>query len=197
MLKEPRGSFDEPGKEPIIERIFQLVERYPSRSEAARAWGINISTLKNYYKRREQAPIPRHSQIKKIAECEGVSLDWLLNGKESKETKEPEPFHSPQGEGVAIEGQCGFSATDIKLLTLLSFLSDSEKQSLAELLGRKGVEFTLSLLEKDTQGLLKLEGRKRLAALMLVDMPDERVREILAEIENDKPAADVVNVKAG
>lgn len=46
MRKAPQGSFPADGKEPIIERIFRLVERYPSRNAAARAWGINEGTLK-------------------------------------------------------------------------------------------------------------------------------------------------------
>lgn len=65
MRKELEGSFPGQGKEPIIERIFKLVERYPSRNAAARAWGINEGTLKNYYNRKEIAPTPRYNQLKK------------------------------------------------------------------------------------------------------------------------------------
>ncbi|MBQ0955117.1 hypothetical protein [Serratia symbiotica] len=44
MIKEPKGVFYEAGKEPVIERVFRLIERYPSRSAAARAWGIRRTT---------------------------------------------------------------------------------------------------------------------------------------------------------
>ncbi|WP_061770231.1 hypothetical protein [Serratia symbiotica] len=81
MKKEPKGVFYEAGKEPVIERVFRLIERYPSRSAAARAWGININTLKNYYRRQEEIqPTPRPSQLKKIADVEDVSLEWLTTG---------------------------------------------------------------------------------------------------------------------
>lgn len=65
------------------------------------------------------------------------------------------------------------------------------------MLARKGVETVLCLPEEDIHGLLHLKGRKRLAAFMLADMPNERVREILTEIENDQHSADVANAKAG
>jgi hypothetical protein len=80
MDKERKCSFGDNVKEPIIERIFSLVERYPSRNEAAKAWGININTLQNYYKRRDIAPTPRKQLLEVIANHEGVSLDWLVEG---------------------------------------------------------------------------------------------------------------------
>ncbi|EHL9819619.1 regulator [Salmonella enterica subsp. enterica serovar Hartford] len=51
-------------------------------------------------------------------------------------------------------------------------------------------------MNPENQDLLQLEGRKRLAALMLVDMSDERVREILEEIETDNLSSSV-KAKAG
>lgn len=88
--KTPSGSFVVTRKEPLIERVFQLVERYPSRSAAARAWGININTIKNYYRRKDIQPIPRDHHLRAIAEKEGVSMNWLLHGdnNESKVTQE-------------------------------------------------------------------------------------------------------------
>lgn len=82
--KIPKGSFVAPTKEPLIERVIQLAERYPSRSAAARAWGININTIKNYYRRKDIQPIPRDHHLRAIAEKEGVSMEWLLNGDRSK-----------------------------------------------------------------------------------------------------------------
>ncbi|MFB9084904.1 hypothetical protein LU604_22135 [Erwinia tracheiphila] len=78
MSKEPERSFVNDAKEPVIERIFKRVERYDSRAEAAAAWGININTLQNYYKRRAQAPVPREMLLRPIAEREGSAFaDWL------------------------------------------------------------------------------------------------------------------------
>ncbi|EAR7731059.1 bacteriophage CI repressor [Salmonella enterica] len=175
MKKEPSGSFPGQEKEPIIERIFKLVERYPSRSEAARKWGINESTLKNYYKRRDIAPTPRINQLRKIAESEDVSLEWLQFGvgEEPKETFQKRQQSNP------------LSASDIdnKILTFLSFLDDSEKQRLIDVLGRKGAEHCLILLDGDITELHALEGVRRSLALSLKNIPDERVREIYEACE--------------
>ncbi|EFK3872709.1 hypothetical protein WKO21_000927 [Shigella boydii] len=190
MNKEPNGSFPDEKKEPLIQRLFSLVERYPSRSEAARAWGINISTLNNYYKRRHLNPIPRPNQLQKIADKEGVSLEWLTTGQGQKpsfdanSSKEQKNKRAKEQKAMTGEPPSTKGANiDSSLLTLIEILSDDEKNALFEVLARKGVETLLRLLDKETQELLQLEGRKRLAALMLVDMPDEQVREILEEIE--------------
>ncbi|EKP7085335.1 hypothetical protein P3994_003150 [Salmonella enterica] len=175
MKKEPSGSFPGQEKEPIIERIFKLVERYPSRSEAARKWGINESTLKNYYKRRDIAPTPRINQLRKIAECEDVSLDWLQFGvgEEPKETFTKRRSSNP----------LSTSDIDNKILTFLSFLDDREKQRLIDVLGRKGAEHCLILLDGDINELHALEGVRRSLALSLKSIPEEKVREIYEEYE--------------
>ncbi|HDK7002985.1 TPA: hypothetical protein ACGPDX_004259 [Klebsiella pneumoniae] len=169
MKKEPNGVFVEGVKEPIIERIFQLVERYPSRSAAARAWGINVNTLKNYYRRQGIQPTPRPAQLQKIAEVENVSLEWLTTG-EGDGPKNP-------------KRACGVNEDNSsdRLVDMLSFLTESERQTLTEVLTRKGVETLLYLLDKDALDLLKLSGDVRQAALMLDTLPEARVREILAE----------------
>ncbi|EAS6424833.1 hypothetical protein GLY72_19630 [Salmonella enterica] len=184
MRKKPQGSFPGQGKEPIIERIFKLVEKYPSRSEAARNWGINESTLKNYYKRRDITPIPRVNQLKKIAECEGVSLEWLQFGI-GEEPKETKLHHKMQANSASI------SDIDAKILDLLSFLDDREKQRLIDVLGRKGAEHSLILLDSDIAELHALEGVRRLLALSLKNLPDDSVRDFY---EGSKTEADQFNV---
>ncbi|EFW0539174.1 hypothetical protein OWI81_004001 [Shigella boydii] len=170
----------EQAKEPIVERMAYLIRRYPSRSAAARAWGININTLQSYFKK-GNTPEPRESILVRIAESEGVSLEWLKTG---------------NGNPPKIqESQSSLSQGD-QLTEMLSFLTSEERESLTNMLARKGVETLLRLLDKETQELLQLEGRKRLAALMLVDMPDDQVREILAEIEASNLSRSV-KAKAG
>lgn len=170
----------EQAKEPIVERMAYLIRRYPSRSAAARAWGININTLQSYFKK-GNTPEPRESILVRIAESEGVSLEWLKTGN----------GNSPRIQ----ESQNSLSQGD-QLTEMLSFLTSEERESLTNMLARKGVETVLRLLDKETQELLQLEGRKRLAALMLVDMPDDQVREILAEIEASNLSRSV-KAKAG
>ncbi|ATF95196.1 hypothetical protein CO704_12200 [Cedecea neteri] len=146
MSKEPRGVFVEHSKEPVIERIFKLIERYPSRSAAARAWNINVNTLKNYYRRQDIAPTPRHSQLLKIAEVEGVSLDWLLHGTGAG----PEPEKKSQERTIP-------NNVDKTLMEMLSFLSEEEKRGLVEVVARKGVEIVLYLLDEDNIDLLRMD----------------------------------------
>lgn len=133
--KEHNGSFAPDSKEPVINRIFKLVDRYRSRNEAAKAWGININTLQNYYKRKDLSPVPRKTLLEKIAQCEGVSLEWLQTG----EGKEPEMNIKRTQDGLVPP----HSDLDDKILSLIRFLSDSEKEALFQVLARKGIETLL------------------------------------------------------
>lgn len=128
MKKEPEGTFHEKGKEPTIERIAQLIKGHPSRSAAARAWGINVNTLNSYFKNVENPPTPRDSVLQRIANNEGVTIEWLL-GKSDKLTEEiPKTPENDQ------------------LHEMLSFLTNEERARLAVVLARKGVESTLELI---------------------------------------------------
>ncbi|EHD3653141.1 hypothetical protein OYQ71_003814 [Salmonella enterica] len=178
--KTPERSFLEQGKEPVIERVFKLVARYPSRSEAARAWGLNVNTMQNYYKRRHQqpAPLPRKQRLKKIAECEDVSMEWLLTG----EGAEPETTKKEKRSLVQrTQGQRPLNHSNKGVQTILGawgVLSEKEQELLTKLLLRKGGEFLTILLDNHIQELHSLEGIRRLLALELKNMPEERVREI-------------------
>ncbi|EAM7936288.1 hypothetical protein AATO11_004849 [Salmonella enterica] len=152
MRKERERSFVDKTKEPIIERIFTLVDRYSSRNEAAAAWGININTLQNYYKRRELAPVPRKKLLQQIANHEGVSIEWLQYG--HGEPPAPVPVdneHKKTNEHKVTREE----DIDASLLTLLGTLSEKEKISLYTVLVRKGVETILHLLDEDNINLLK------------------------------------------
>ncbi|EGK3350802.1 hypothetical protein ACE2I0_004453 [Salmonella enterica] len=147
--KERNGSFAPGSKEPVINRIFKLVDRYRSRNEAAKAWGININTLQNYYKRKDLSPVPRKTLLEKIAQCEGVSLEWLQTG----EGKEPE-MNTKRTQGGLVPPH---SDLDDKILSLIRFLSDSEKEALFQVLARKGIETLLFLLDEDNIRLLQMD----------------------------------------
>ncbi|ECB1320902.1 hypothetical protein EU387_09020 [Salmonella enterica subsp. enterica serovar Panama] len=196
MRKTPEGTFLEEGKEPVIARIFKLVDRYPSRSEAARAWGINVGTLNNYYKRKHLNPTPRRSQLIKIAEKENVSIEWLASGEESYPDITPtgKDQKKPFDQNEASEH--GHDDIDSKLSMLLSLLRPQEKKDLFDVLGRKGAEFGLILLDKHIQELHELEGYRRLLALSLKNLPDEQVREICEELEIASDPFNVTDKKA-
>ena len=160
--KETVGVFGLIEKEPVIERIFKLVERYPSRNAAARAWKINENTLKNYYRRQENQPLPRDHQLMKIAKGEGVSIEWLLTGKgigPDDTTKTP---MAPSG------SQTSFDVNDDQLLNMLSFLTTQERQQLTEVLARKGVETILCLLDDTNLKLMKLDMADKIKALEII-----------------------------
>lgn len=160
--KETVGAFGLIDKEPVIERIFKLVERYPSRNAAARAWKINENTLKNYYRRQDNQPLPREHQLMKIAKGEGVSLEWLLTGKGiGPDDTENTPF-------APIGTHMSFDVSDDPLISMLSFLTLQERKQLTEVLARKGVETILCLLDDTNLRLMKLDLADKIKALEFV-----------------------------
>lgn len=190
------SSFLDEGKEPVIERIFRLAERYKSRSEAARAWGINIQTLQNYYKRRnnQPPPQPRKHHLQNIAEREHVSMEWLVYGytdesgmnAELSEQKEPKERIKKQkiDDGDSI------------IMRAWDSLTSSEQEILSNLLIRKGAELLTVLLDADIQKLHSLSGVKRALALSLQELPDDTVREIYEECEAKANRLNVTQKKA-
>ncbi|HCC3328770.1 TPA: hypothetical protein M4731_001385 [Salmonella enterica] len=145
MRNERARSFPEQGKEPVIDRIADLARKHPSRSAAARAWGININTLNSYFKNESRAPAPRENLLQRIADSEGVSLEWLKNGT----PKPPKTPKSPEMDGERLEHDA--------LYEMLSFLTIEERQQLTAMLARKGVETILYLLDEDNIKLLKMD----------------------------------------
>lgn len=131
----------EPSKEPVVERITQLVRRYPSRSAAARAWGVNINTLKSYYRKDGLIPQPRENLLARIADSEGVSLEWLKTGIGESPI---EVIESPKST-VQVD----------PLSQVLEFLTSEERLQLATILARKGVETVLYLLDEDNIELMR------------------------------------------
>lgn len=203
MTDLQKGSIQKDRKEPVIENIARLIDRYPSRSAAARAWGVNVNTLNSYFKNRETSPTPRRSQLLKIAEVEGVTIDWLLhentnNTNNNNNTMLPAPETSAMVKPYTQETDSQEAEADRKLSALLAFLSSSEKNRLVEMLARKGVETALLILDEDMVKIAQARPTVKKAALMLNDLPDARVREILAEIEGTERAqVDTLNKKAG
>lgn len=84
--KEHYGSFECGSKEPFQERLLSLLGGR-SKYQAAKDWGVNLSTLKNYFSR--QGSIPRHEVLAKISQAEGVSIDWLIGGQDITAADQP------------------------------------------------------------------------------------------------------------
>lgn len=160
--QEAVGAFGLIEKEPVIERIFKLVERYPSRNAAARAWHINENTLKNYYRRQGNQPLPREHQLMKIAKGEGVSIEWLLTG------KGPGPNDTEKTPKTPTELPERTDSADDQLFRIISFLTKQERERLTEVLARKGVETLLCLLDEVNLKLMQLDLRDKVYALEVV-----------------------------
>lgn len=181
--KESDFSFPVLQKESIKERLATLM-RGRSKSAAAKAWGLPFSTLNNYF---EKDAIPSLQVASQIASAEGVSIDWLVFGKADVE--------APQSQ-IDDAHHLSLDVTQQRLLAILGALESSEAERLSKLLALNGARYLSRLLEPENQELIQLEGRKRTAALLLDNLPDERVREILEEIEASILSASVKS-KAG
>ncbi|MFS1582992.1 MAG: regulator [Candidatus Arsenophonus phytopathogenicus] len=62
-------------------------------------------------------------------------------------------------------------------------MDEKEITTLANVLSQRGSMFLLELLDPKNQALLSLTGLKKQAAYQLEEMDDERVREILSEMD--------------
>ncbi|EFA3496052.1 XRE family transcriptional regulator [Escherichia coli] len=182
--KESDFSFPAFQKESIKERLIKLM-RGRSKTAVAKAWGLPFSTLNNYF---EKDAMPSLQVASQIAFAEGVSIDWLVFGKVDSESSHPQPDSNVQYQSLDITQQ--------RLLAILSALESPEAERLSKLLALNGAKYLSRLLEPENQELIQLEGRKRVAALLLDNLSDDRVREILEEIEIDN-LSNNVKTKAG
>ena len=169
MKKEPVGIFQAYEKEPVIKRIAELIRKHSSRSAAARAWGVNVNTLNSYFKNESPPPMPRENLLQRIAESEGVSLDWLKNG-EGEEPKIP-------NSGILRDS----------LFDMLQFLTTEERQQLTTILARKGVETVLLLLDDKNLELMQLAPEHKERVLRLASQLKEGASIDSAEDELTDP----------
>ncbi|EHJ7466339.1 helix-turn-helix domain-containing protein [Salmonella enterica] len=178
MDKENAFSFVGEGKENIQDRIKQLIGNRSMRQTAI-AWGLSYSTLNNYF---EKGTTPGLKVVKDICQAEDVSLEWLVLGKGSQRPQSqtqslPQQPLPPQQYEAARD-------RDVQIiLTIWQGLEPNERESISKLLSRRGGDFLAILLDKHIQELHELDGVRRLLALELKNMPEEKVREIYEEYE--------------
>ncbi|HIF2251238.1 TPA: helix-turn-helix domain-containing protein [Salmonella enterica] len=173
MAKENDFSFPGIQKESVRERI-KLLMRGRSKSAVAKLWGLPFSTLNNYF---EKDAIPSLQVASQIAAVEGVTIDWLVLGTESQQT---------QTQSLPQQSQQYDAARDKDVQIILAIwqgLEPNERESISKLLSRRGGDFLAILLDKHIQELHELNGVRRLLALELKNMPEEKVREIYEEYE--------------
>ncbi|ECG8633024.1 helix-turn-helix transcriptional regulator [Salmonella enterica subsp. salamae] len=185
MTKENDFSFPSIQKESVRERI-KLLMRGRSKSAVAKLWGLPFSTLNNYF---EKEAIPSLQVASQIAAVEGVTIDWLVLGKGSSQPQ-PQPLPQPHQYEVARD-------KDVQvILAIWQGLEPNERESLSKLLSRRGGDFLAILLDDDIQELHEIVGVRRLLALELKKLPDERVREIYEEFETSVDHSNVADRQA-
>ncbi|EJH1128947.1 XRE family transcriptional regulator [Escherichia coli] len=172
-------SFPSGRKESIAERLKRLIGSRSVRA-AARDWGLSFSTLNNYLSRGTE---PSLSVALQIASIEGVSVEWLCGFSDASQVNRRE-IKENQDESKKI------------IMTIISALDEKDLEQLSKNLVLNGAKYLARLLEPENQDLIRLEGRKRIAALQLEGMSDERVREILEETERSRKS-NAVEPKAG
>ncbi|ELP4663234.1 helix-turn-helix transcriptional regulator [Salmonella enterica] len=173
MTKENDFSFPGIQKESVRERI-KLLMRGRSKSAVAKLWGLPFSTLNNYF---EKDAIPSLQVASQIAAVEGVTIDWLVLGTESQQT---------QTQSLPQQSQQYDAARDKDVQIILAIwqgLEPNERESISKLLSRRGGDFLAILLDQHIQELHELVGVRRLLALELKNIPEEKVREIYEEYE--------------
>ncbi|EAM8418381.1 XRE family transcriptional regulator [Salmonella enterica] len=173
MTKENDFSFPGIQKESVRERI-KLLMRGRSKSAVAKLWGLPFSTLNNYF---EKDAIPSLQVASQIAAVEGVTIDWLVLGTESQQT---------QTQSLPQQSQQYDAARDIDVQIILAIwqgLEPNERENISKLLSRRGGDFLAILLDQHIQELHELVGVRRLLALELKNIPEEKVREIYEEYE--------------
>ncbi|EAW8357393.1 TPA: helix-turn-helix transcriptional regulator [Salmonella enterica] len=173
MTKENDFSFPGIQKESVRERI-KLLMRGRSKSAVAKLWGLPFSTLNNYF---EKDAIPSLQVASQIAAVEGVTIDWLVLGTESQQIQ-TQPLQQQSQQYDAARDK------DVQIiLAIWQGLEPNERESISKLLSRRGGDFLAILLDKHIQELHELDGVRRLLALELKNIPEEKVREIYEEYE--------------
>ncbi|MFN1148658.1 hypothetical protein [Serratia liquefaciens] len=110
---------------------------------------MNINTLKSYFRKDGNIPVPRDNLLARIAASEGTSLEWLKYGEgESPVEQQNQPI-SPESPKQPSGGDA--------LSQILVFLTTDERRQLATMLARKGIETILYLLDEDNIKLLRLD----------------------------------------
>lgn len=133
MNSENRTDNPDAQKESLADRLRFLIGSRSTRA-AAKSWRLSYSTLNNYLNRGTE---PSLSIAAKIAELEGVSVDWLAYGENPTQ-----PFPMSLEQNVA-DYQTHSSATGDPLQFTWSLvfnsLDRSEQESLLKLIHKEGV----------------------------------------------------------
>lgn len=149
---------------------------------------MSETVIRSYINGRTLPTLDRLALLAYACDC---SINWLATG-ESDSNKKTIKYTKINKENDFMPG--GASLRD--LVATMKALDTQELDALSKIVRRKGAELLAALLDTDNQYLMQLQGIKRQAALLLQDMPESRVREILAKIESSAGGATITEHSA-
>ena len=157
-------SLPEDTKESIQDRL-KLLFKGRSLRQTALDWGLPYSTLNNYF---EKGATPGLNVVANVSQKENVSLEWLVFGTTKSLPQLPSDTESNEDSQA--------------LQAIIKTLEPRECRDLTKLLGRKGAETMLLLLNETNLKLMQLSEREKMAMMKLCDNTDPEVAKILRQL---------------
>ncbi|EOZ4638884.1 helix-turn-helix domain-containing protein [Enterobacter cloacae] len=183
--KETKVAIPEDGKETLSERLRSLIGKRSARN-AAKDWGLSFSTLNNYLNRGTE---PSFSVAARIAELEGVSIEWLAFGGDLSSREERNVVENTQANSIEHLASVN-DAAKFAWLMVYDSLEKEETEALLRLIHREGVKSILNTPrtgDPDTQDFLNLSDTERQRVLRLAKQIREGASEDTQENELTHP----------
>lgn len=184
-VKETKVAIHEDGKETLSERLRSLIGKRSART-AAKDWGLSFSTLNNYLNRGTE---PSFSVAVRIAEIEGVSIEWLAFGGKMSSQKGGESLSCP----TTNSNEFIVGASDgVKAAWMMVYdsLDKEDTEALLRLIHREGVKGILNAAQTgtlDAQDFMSLSEADRQRVLRLAKQIREGASEENLEIDPAHP----------
>lgn len=205
-IKEATVVIDDTEKESISARLRQLIGVRTVRA-AAREWGLSFSTLNNYLTRGTE---PSLNVAIKIANVEGVSVEWLATGMETSRPNDESPVAKSNIDGQEFRATPPLGADvtttslkDERFLALtwgmfFEALSPQEKERIVDVyvqIGTRGVMAILNNVNELTTEWMKLSHNEQERLLRL----NEQLKKGAPEVDRGvaEPGSSSSSKKAG
>ena len=182
--KETEVAIPFEGKETLSERLRVLIGKRSARA-AAKDWGLSFSTLNNYLNRGTE---PSFSVAVRIAELEGVSIEWLAFGGEMSSQRSQEATNKTGVNSIsplAVDDVAKFA-----WLMVYESLDREDTEALLRLIHREGVKRILNTAITDgleVQDFLNLSDADKERVLRLAKQIKEGASEDNQENELTHP----------
>ncbi|MGC6061313.1 helix-turn-helix domain-containing protein [Enterobacter kobei] len=183
--KETKVVIPEDGKETLSERLRSLIGKRSART-AAKDWGLSFSTLNNYLNRGTE---PSFSVAVRIAEIEGVSIEWLAFGGEVSSLKNEGSHNRLQVDSNEFISESSDGAK-VAWMMVYDSLEKEDTEALLRLIHREGVKGILNAAQTgtlDAQDFMSLSESDRQRVLRLAQQLREGASEENLEIDPAHP----------